>query len=566
MRCKAVLAAALAAAAIAPAAAQAAQPPIALTETTRATGLWDPLLGMYAHAALAGDVNDDGWTDVVVGTFGDRPDSDYTARGSSGRAPDRLLLGGPGGFRADPDFPSFTARTTGGALVDLDGDGDEDMVLSRNGVDRATDPTGAFSTPSMVLRNDGGRFTVAQELFARRTMRHVGVLDYDADGDLDLFFVNDRYYGRESSVLLRNDGGLRFTDVTAEAGLPATGLTGLAVSTADLTGDSKPDLLVSGSRRSEPRSAGVLESGAARIFVNTGGRFAETDASAFHFRTLSTSDESGGIAVGDLNRDGRPDLVLGQHVAGTPASNPILAEGQAIRVYLHEGIGPDGGPRYREIGAEIGLGLVHTRAPHIQLEDMDDDGWLDIVAATSVGDGTRPAVFRGLGVEGGLPRFENPAGLAPAERTTPPEQSGWEALGMYRYWGTGTTLDYDRDGRMDVFLAEWFPDLPSRLLRNESGSRWPLLRNRWLNVETSVPAAGVGAQVDVYKAGRAGEERALLGSRPVVATTGYAGGVEPRAHFGLGRRLLVDVTVTLPNDGGVRTHRFVPANRTLRVR
>ncbi|MBB4662998.1 CRTAC1 family protein [Conexibacter arvalis] len=566
MRCKAVLAAALAAAAMTPAAAQAARAPIALSETTTATGLWDPLLGMYGHAALAGDVNGDGWTDLVVGTFGDRPDVDYMARNSPGRAPDRLLLGGPDGFRADPSFPTFTARTTGGAIVDLDGDGDNDIVLSRNGVDRANDPFGAYSTPSMILRNDGGRFTVAQELFARRTMRHVGVLDYDGDGDLDLFFVNDRYYGRDSSVLLRNDGDLRFTDVTAAAGLPTSGLTGLAVSAADLTGDGLPDLLVSGSRRSEPASAGILESGAARIFVNRGGgSFAETDASAFHFRTLSTSDESGGIAVGDLNRDGRPDLVLGQHIAGTPASSSILAEGESIRVYLHEGLGPDGGPRYREISGEIGLGLIHTRAPHVELVDVDNDGWLDIVAATSVGDGTRPAIFRGRGVSGGLPRFENPAGLAPEERTTPPEHSGWEALGMYRYWGTGTTLDYDRDGRVDVFLAEWFPDLPSRLLRNESGARLPLLRNRWLNVEGRVPAALIGARVDVYKAGQLGRPGALIGSQPIVATTGYAGGVEPRARFGLGKRLLVDVKVTLPG-GGVRAHRLVPANRTLRVR
>lgn len=566
MRRLAALTAAVAAVAVAPATASAdeAAPPAAaaieLTETTRERGLHDPLLGMYGHAAIAGDVNDDGWTDLVVGTFGDRPDADYMARDSPGRAPDRLMLGGPDGFTADPDFPTFFARTTGGAIADLDGDGDEDMVLSRNGISR---PGGspAFAVPTMVLRNDGGRFTVAQELFQYRTMRHVGLLDYDDDGDLDLFVVGDRYYGANTSELLRNDGGLRFTPVTAEAGLPAAGLTGLATSTADLTGDGRPDILVSGSRRTEPASAGILESGAARIFVNRGGRFEETDASALHFATKDTGDESGGVAVGDLNRDGRPDLVLGQHIAGTPASNPLLAAGQAIRVYLHRGLGPDGGPRYEEIGGPIGLGLIHTRAPHVQLEDMDNDGWLDIVAATSVGNGTKPAIFRHLGVRDGLPRFANPAGLAPAEREPTPEHSGWEDLGMYRYWGTGTTLDHNRDGRVDLFLAEWFPDLPSRLLRNDTATRG----NRWLRVQTRVPEDGVGAQVDVYRRGELGDPDALIASRPIVGSSGYAGGVEPIAHVGVGRTPLVDVRVTLPGDGGVRTLRNVRTNAEVRV-
>ncbi len=56
--------------------------------------------------------------------------------------------------------------------------------------------------------------------------RSIGVLDYDADGMLDLFIVEDRYFEGGSSVLLRNLGDLQFEDVTEAVGLP-TGIEGL---------------------------------------------------------------------------------------------------------------------------------------------------------------------------------------------------------------------------------------------------------------------------------------------------------------------------------------------------
>ena len=77
--------------------------------------------------------------------------------------------------------------------------------------------------------------------------RSIGVLDYDADGMLDLFIVEDRYFDGGSSVLLRNLGDLQFEDVTA-VGLPS-GIEGLGVATADFDGNGFTDLFVSGSNR-----------------------------------------------------------------------------------------------------------------------------------------------------------------------------------------------------------------------------------------------------------------------------------------------------------------------------
>ena len=76
------------------------------------------------------------------------------------------------------------------------------------------------STPSVVVRNDDGRLSDVIELDDRRGARSIGVLDYDGDGQLDLFLVEDRFIGG-SSALYRNAGDLQFRDVTAAAGLPA---------------------------------------------------------------------------------------------------------------------------------------------------------------------------------------------------------------------------------------------------------------------------------------------------------------------------------------------------------
>ncbi len=78
---------------------------IALRDATEEAGVIQPLVGMHGHAMAFGDVNADGWVDLFVGTFADREEEDYQHRGASGASPERLLLGGPGGFTIDAGFP-----------------------------------------------------------------------------------------------------------------------------------------------------------------------------------------------------------------------------------------------------------------------------------------------------------------------------------------------------------------------------------------------------------------------------------------------------------------------------
>jgi hypothetical protein len=491
--------------------------PLRFADATTDLGLEQPLTGMMAHAVATGDVNADGWVDLFVGTFADRPAESYQTRGASGPSSDALLLGGPAGFRRDPDFPGERGRTSGAAFADLDGDDEIQIVVARNHRDK---PGGA--APTVVIENDGGRLRGIHELDRTRGLRSVGVLDYDGDGALDLFLVEDRF-SDGSSVLLRNEGGLQFTDVTEAAGLPSH-IDGLGVAAADLNDDGRQDLFVAGSNR---------------LFVNRGGHFDEVVNREFEWTTYGSEDDPAGVAVGDLNRDGRLDLVIGQHF------NSTLDEGRSVpvRLYVNDGNDDEGGPRYRDVSEAAGLVGLPTKAPHVEVVDFDRDGWPDILTGASAGDGARPAIFRGVGSDGGIPQFEAPAGL-----------------GDEQYWVTGATFDADRDGSLDVFLAEFEPALPSRFLRNEA------VAGHWLDVQLG-PAGtnGVGARVDVFEAGSAGAPEARLGSGEITAATGYGSGAYPAARFGLGSIAEVDIVIRRAGDTERATIANVDADQLLSV-
>ena len=121
-----------------------------------------------------------------------------------------------------------------------------------------------------------------------------------------------------------------------------------------------------------------------------------------------------------------------------------------------------GDPTFEDVTEEAGLVGLPTKAPHVEIADVDNDGWPDIVTTASADDGTRPAVFRHEGLIDGVPRFAAPAGL-----------------GAPQYWVAGPMTDVDRDGRLDILLVEWNPALPSLLLRNTSES------GNWLEVSVS---------------------------------------------------------------------------------
>jgi hypothetical protein len=245
-------------------------------------------------------------------------------------------------------------------------------------------------------------------------------LDYDGDGDMDLFVGNGSgmaYHedGRRlevlatgSSRLYRNDGEMRFTDVTADTGTGRSEWIN-AVTVADVEGDGDPDIY-------------LACFGPDVFLLNEGGTYREATLSA----GLGNEAWAAGACFGDVNRDGNLDLFVSNYVEFDPQHPP--ADGKRVEIEGIEvswgpegengqGINPgaanlfylgDGKGGFREATAAAGLRLPKALCSYsVVFSDVDLDGWPDILVANdmqpaslfmNLGDGT----FLESGVERGF--------------------------------------------------------------------------------------------------------------------------------------------------------------------
>ena len=507
-------------------AAAAGGGPLAFQDVSEAWGLRRELSGTMAHAAACGDVDGDGDLDLYVGTFCDRPAERY--KPASGPVPNKLLICEGGRFRdSGQQAVVFQARTSGAVFADLDNDGDLDLYVSNNSKRKG------LRVANRLFENVGGRLRDVSEHNASCIVmgaRSVGVFDFDGDGLLDLLVAGDTWTGGRTR-LFRNGGKLAFADVTAAAGLPEK-LPALGVVTADLNADGWPDVLVAGANR---------------VFLSQrDGTFREAPAASkdLQYAPLGREDTPCGVAVCDVDRDGDPDLVVVDH-------------NQPARQHLFLNAGTGGGSlRFRDATREASLAYLfpswtadrrRLKHAHVEIADFDLDGWPDIlIAATYATDrGEQPFICRNLGVRDGKVRFDVP----PLERAR-------------AYFPAGPVADYDGDGRPDVMLASWSPDIPSMLLLNRGE------KGHWLGVRVvgrTINRMGIGAKVRVYGAGKLGRREALLGCREVHISDGFCTGQEAAVHFGLGDAAACDVEVTLPFGKGVVRRRHVQSGRMLSV-
>ncbi len=231
----------------------------------------------------------------------------------------------------------------------------------------------------------------------------VAVLDFDLDGDEDVFFVDSGGlpgpdYEPPRAILFRNESGGRFM---AHSGGPALDTYGMGVTAGDVEGDGDPDLYVTGF-------------GGNRLYLNDGsGRFQEAAREA----GLELASWSSSAAFADADRDGDLDLYVANYVDFAYDDNPVCGnQPLGLRSYCHpdvyDGL-PDrffrneGGGRFSDATAAAGFGGFAGKGLGVVWSDLDGDGWADLYVANDMtpnllfhnrGDGT----FEETGVVAGV--------------------------------------------------------------------------------------------------------------------------------------------------------------------
>ena len=275
----------------------------------------------------------------------------------------------------------------------------------------------------------------AMDNLVKSTGGGVTLLDYDGDGDLDLYFLQGAVHpvaapgevdpALRGNRLYRNEGNWRFTDVTDAAGLRDGGY-GLGAAAADYDGDGDPDLF-------------VANYGRCRLYRNDGGRFTDaTDAAGIALDGFFV-----GADWGDADGDGDLDLAACGYVLfdpamrpggpGEPFPGPLAFKGEPPRLLLQG----EGG-RFRDATREAGLWTTAGRGMAIAFADLLGRGLPQLLIAN---DAVPNFVFErregGKWVETGFP-----LGFA------------YSDLGQARSsMGIGI-LDLDRDGRPDLFVPD----------------------------------------------------------------------------------------------------------------
>ncbi|HYP28584.1 MAG TPA: CRTAC1 family protein [Blastocatellia bacterium] len=495
------------------------------------------------------DYDNDGWVDILL-LNGTRLEGF-----PKGKEPTvRLYRNKRDGSFTDATSASGLARTgwaSGVCAGDYDNDGFEDVFITYWG-------------QNVLYHNDGkGRFTDSTAkagLAVKGTRWGSGCtfIDYDRDGDLDLFVANYLIFDpdkvpepgkganclwkgvpvncgpkglpTDSNLLYRNDGGGAFTDVSQASGVGKVGNRyAMTAVLTDFDNDGWPDIYV------------ACDSTASILYRNKGDGTFEDVA----LETGSAYSEDGqaqagmGVAVGDYNGDGLLDIFKTHFADDLPA------------LYKNSGRG------FFE-DASRAAGFDHTK--YIQwgtgLSDLNNDGWPDIFTVTGNVYPEVEKVFKEYPHRSPRLIYRN---LGNGRFKDATDECGPGARAAHSSRGSAFG-DYDNDGDIDVLVMNM--NEPPSLLRNDYTNGGKRGANNWLKLKligVKSNRSAIGARVRVKTGGR-------LQTQEVTSQTSYYSHNDLRLHFGLGESGKAEqVEIRWPN-GQTETVKDIAANQIVTIK
>ncbi len=332
-----------------------------------------------------GDVNGDTLADIYF---------------SANMGPNKLYLN-KGDFKfedisAEAGIQGEKGWSTGVTMADINSDGHLDIYVCNSG-----DVNGDNKSNELFINDGSGHFTEQAAKYGlddKGYSTHAVFFDYDKDGDLDMYLLNNSYQAIGSfnlrdnkrnirdeeggDKLFRNDNNT-FVDVSEAAGIYGSVIGfGLGITVGDINNDNWPDIYVSNDFFERDY-----------IYINNqDGTFSED----LEDRMTSISAASMGADMADINNDGRPDIFVTEMLPGTDERlktkttfddwdryNYNLANGyyhQFNRNMLQLG---EQDHSFTEVGRQMGVHATDWSWGAL-IADFDNDGWKDLFIANGI--------------------------------------------------------------------------------------------------------------------------------------------------------------------------------------
>lgn len=525
-----------------------------------------------------GDINNDGLPDIY-----------FTANSLAGN---KLYLN-KGNF----NFEDITAKAgvagqsdwcTGSTMADINGDGLLDIYVST-----VSNKYGLKGHNELYINNGNNTFTEKSAQYGLNTAcftTQSAFFDYDRDGDLDCYILNQshhphanivdtsnrhRYDSLSGDRLYRNDISTtgKFTEVSQQAGIYQSNLGyGLGLAVADINNDGWDDLYIGNDFHENDY-----------YYVNNGnGTF--TESGAKHFRHYSRF--SMGNDVADYNNDGQLDIIT---VDMLPPDEKILktygsdenADTYKVKLeiqgYQHQSSknclqrNNGNGVSFSETSLISGVSATDWSWCPL-FADFDNDGNKDLFISSGIV--KRPVDLDYIRFASGLKmkgmdqtdKYDDEAIEAMPDGSSHPFlfkgdgqlgftdlSNDWGTGQMKGYYNGAAYADLDNDGRLDLVINSL--NAKALVLKNNADKK------NTLSVAFKGSGGnkfGLGAKAYVYAKGKMQYQQLML-------TRGFASSCEARLHFGLDSATTVDSVVVIWPTQKKQVLRNVPANQPIMV-